>query len=189
MTNQHSATPVQSASAVKSLVLTALMTAITCIIAPFVLPVPFSPVPISLTNLILYISIFILGWKSASASYIIYLLLGAVGLPVFSGFSGGLGKIAGPTGGYLVGFIFLILISGSLLEKFRSHRLLIAAVMILGTIVAYIFGTAWLCFQMNLTLMQGLAAGVLPYIPGDCVKIIIALIIGPVLSQRIKSIQ
>lgn len=189
MTNEHSTTSANSSFTIKSLVLTSLMTAITCIIAPFALPVPFSPVPISLTNLVLYISIFLLGWKSASVSYIIYLLLGTVGLPVFSGFTGGLGKLAGPTGGYLVGFIFLILISGSILEKFQGHRFIIATGMALGTIVSYAFGTGWLCFQMDLTSIQGLAAGVLPYIPGDCIKIIIAVIIGPVLSQRIKSIQ
>ena len=88
----------------------ALFTAITCILAPLSIPIPISPVPITLTNLVLFISLYILSWKEALISYILYLLLGICGLPVFSGFSGGIGKLAGPTGGYLAGFIFLILI-------------------------------------------------------------------------------
>ena len=95
----------------RKLVLIALMTAITCIFAPMAIPIPVSPVPISLTNLVIMISIYVLGFKDATISYIVYLLLGLVGLPVFSGFTGGLGKLAGPTGGYLIGFIFLALIA------------------------------------------------------------------------------
>ena len=96
----------------QSLVLIALMTAVTCILAPLSIPIPLSPVPLTLTNLVLGFSIFLLGWKKATASCIIYLLLGLCGLPVFSGFSGGVGKFAGPTGGYLIGFIFLTVIGG-----------------------------------------------------------------------------
>lgn len=189
MTNENSTISPHSIFSVKSLVLTALVTAITCIIAPFAIPIPFSPVPISLTNLVLYISIFLLGWKSATVSYLVYVLLGAVGLPVFSGFAGGLGKIAGPTGGYLVGFIFLTVISGYIVEKFRGRRILIVTGMVLGTAVTYVFGTAWLCIQMNLSFLQGLTIGTFPYLPGDCIKIMIAVIIGPTLAQRIKAIQ
>lgn len=77
----------------------AVMTAVTCVLAPMAIPLPFSPVPISLTNLVLYFSAYLLGWKRASVSYIVYMLIGMVGVPVFSGFAGGLGKLAGPTGG------------------------------------------------------------------------------------------
>lgn len=189
MTNEKSTTSPHLVPSVKSLVLTSLVTAITCIIAPFAIPIPFSPVPVSLTNLILYISIFLLGWKSATVSYLVYVLLGAVGLPVFSGFAGGIGKIAGPTGGYLVGFVFLTVISGYILEKFRSRRVIIMAGMVLGTAVTYIFGTMWLCIQMELSFVQGLAIGALPYLPGDCIKIIIAVIVGPTLAQRTRAIQ
>ena len=99
---------------------TALMTAITCILAPMALPIPVSPVPISLTNLVIFFMAYILGTKLSVASYVLYLLLGTVGLPVFSGFSGGVGKLLGPTGGYLIGFIFLAAISGFFVEKFPA---------------------------------------------------------------------
>ena len=86
-----------------AITVTALMTAVTCILAP--LSIPIGPVPISLTNLAIYISLYLLGWKRGTISYLIYLLIGLVGIPVFSGFTGGPAKLAGPTGGYIIGFI------------------------------------------------------------------------------------
>ena len=94
----------------------ALMTAVTCILGPLSIPLPFSPVPISFTNLAIYLSLYVLGLNGATISYLVYLLIGMVGVPVFSGFSGGFGKLAGPTGGYLIGFIFLTLIAGLLMK-------------------------------------------------------------------------
>ena len=111
---------------------TALMTAITCILAPMALPIPVSPVPISLTNLVIFFMAYILGTKLSVASYVLYLLLGTVGLPVFSGFSGGVGKLLGPTGGYLIGFIFLAAIVGFFVEKFPTKIYMHVIGMILG---------------------------------------------------------
>lgn len=173
----------------RQLVLIALMTAITCIFAPLSIPIPVSPVPISLTNLVLLISVYILGWEYATFSFLIYLLLGAVGLPVFSGFAGGLGKLAGPTGGYLIGFIFMTIIAGLFVDHFPNNRILIIIGMVLATAVTYAFGTAWLAFQMNQTFIAALSIGVIPYLPGDTVKIIIAVIVGPLLKARLKNIS
>ncbi len=169
------------------LVLTALMTAIICILAPLSIPIPVSPVPITLTNLVLYIGLFILPWRQLFFSYIIYMLLGLCGLPVFSGFSGGIGKLAGPTGGYLIGFLFLILIGGLFLRKPEGLRGTCLALtgLILGSLATYLFGTLWLSFQMNLTFVQGLFAGVIPYLPGDALKIALALLLGPQLRRRL----
>ncbi len=171
------------------LVLIALVTAVTCILAPFSIPLPISPVPISFTNLVLYVSIYLLGWKRSTISYIIYLLLGFAGLPVFSGFTGGIGKLAGPTGGYLIGFLLLTVIAGLFVEHFPQKRLLCALGMILGTIVTYIFGTFWLSAQLHMTFTEGLAVGALPYLPGDIIKIGIALIIGPAIKVRVGNFR
>ena len=173
----------------RRLVLIAMMTAITCILAPLSIPIPVSPVPISLTNLVLLISVYILGWKDASISFIIYLLLGLAGLPVFSGFSGGLGKIAGPTGGYLAGFIFMTVIAGLAVDIFSGRRLPAGIGMALGTAVAYAFGTAWLAIQMDLTFISALSIGVLPYLAGDTLKIILAVIAGPMLQKRLRPLN
>ena len=98
----------------------ALMTAVTCILGP--LSVPIGPVPISLTNLAIYFTVILLGWKKGTVSYVIYLLSGLVGVPVFSSFSAGPAKLFGPTGGYLIGFIFLAMISGWFFLKFSGKK-------------------------------------------------------------------
>ena len=160
-----------------------MMTAITCILAPLSIPIPVSPVPISLTNLVLLISVYILGWKDASIS-LHHLSPSWPGrLPVFSGFSGGLGKIVGPTGGYLAGFIFMTVIAGLAVDIFSGKRLPAVIGMALGTAVAYAFGTAWLAIQMDLTFISALSIGVLPYLAGDTLKIILAVIAGPMLER------
>ena len=104
---------------------------------------------------------------------------------MFSGFSGGLAKLAGPTGGYLVGFIFLALISGFFAEKFSDNVIMTAIGMVLGTAVTYAFGTIWLCAQMHLTFVQGLYAGVIPYLPGDAAKIVVAIIVGSAVKKAV----
>lgn len=169
------------------LVRIALVTAVTCILAPLSIPLPFSPVPLSLTNLVLYISIFILGWKSATISYLVYLLLGTVGLPVFSGFAGGLGKLAGPTGGYLVGMIFLTVISGYIAKRYHRKPVIIFLGMLLGSAVNYLFGTLWLCMQLHLSFLEGLMTGVVPYIAFDIIKMVIALFTGMTIQKRLKN--
>ena len=108
----------------------ALMTAVTCILGP--LSVPIGPVPISLTNLAIYFTVILLGWKKGTVSYVIYLLIGLVGVPVFSSFSAGPAKLFGPTGGYLIGFIFLAMISGWFIEKFPGKRVMYFVGMVLG---------------------------------------------------------
>ena len=85
------------------LAMTAVMAAVICVLGP--LSIPVGPVPISFTNFAIYITLYVLGWKRGTVSYLVYVLIGMVGMPVFSGYSGGLAKLAGPTGGYIVGFI------------------------------------------------------------------------------------
>lgn len=96
MTHDNTNTQTFRKTSTYAMVVTALMAAVTCILAP--LSVPIGPVPISLTNFAIYLSLYLLDWKKGTLSYLIYLLLGLVGLPVFSGFTGGLAKVAGPTG-------------------------------------------------------------------------------------------
>ena len=157
---------------------TALMTAITCILAPMALPIPISPVPISLTNLVIFFMAYILGMKLSVASYVLYLLLGTVGLPVFSGFTGGVGKLLGPTGGYLIGFIFLAAIAGFFVEKFPAK--------IYMHVVGMIIGMAWLAGQLGMSFVAALGVGVIPYLPGDTAKIIIAIIAGPQIRKAVS---
>ncbi|MBU5458897.1 biotin transporter BioY [Anaerostipes sp. MSJ-23] len=170
----------------KDITMIGLMAALTCILGPLSITLPFTPVPISFTNLAIYFTVMVIGMKKGTISYIVYLLLGAAGLPIFSAFTGGVGKLAGPTGGYLVGFIFLALISGWFIDHFHANPLWCVIGMVFGTAVTYAFGTAWLCWQAHLTVAQGLLAGVIPYLPGDAVKIVIAILIGSPVRKAVR---
>lgn len=171
---------------IRQMTLIGLMTALICVVGPLTIPLPFTPVPISLTNMAIYLTAYALGCRFGTISYVTYLLLGTVGLPVFSAFSGGFSKLAGPTGGYLVGFILTAAICGFFIDRSKGRRSMQAAGMILGTLAAYLFGTVWLCAQLNLTPVQGLAAGVFPYLPGDLIKIGLAAAAGNSIRQTVK---
>ena len=163
-------------STVYQLTTCALMAALMCILGPMAIPI--GPVPVTLTNLVIYLAVYLLGLKGAAVSYVVYLLLGAVGLPVFSGFQGGLGKLAGPTGGYLVGFVLMVLICGFALERFHARPVPTMIGMAAGTLVAYLFGTVWFVFQMQCAVWHALTICVLPFIPFDLAKIVIATGLG-----------
>lgn len=170
---------------ISRLTLAGLMTAVLCILGPLSIPLPFSPVPISLTNLAVFFAVYLLKIKGGTVCLLVYLCLGAVGLPVFSSFSGGLGKLAGPTGGYLIGFLFLALIQGFLMKLFPKKNTAAVIGMILGMAVCYLFGTAWLALQLELTFPAALSIGVLPYLAGDGAKIVIAAVAGPKLRTAV----
>jgi biotin transport system substrate-specific component len=160
-----------------------LMTAVICILGP--LSIPVGVIPISFTNFAIYFALYILGAKKATMSFIIYMLIGLVGAPVFSGFSGGPAKLLGPTGGYIIGFLFMALISGFFIDRFIDKWYLCVFGMILGTAVCYTFGTVWLSYQADLSMSAALALGVIPFIPADLVKIIIVAFIGPQIRERL----
>lgn len=162
-----------------------VMTAVICILAPFSIPIPFSPVPISLTMLAIYLSVYALGMWEAGIAYLIYLLLGIVGVPVFSGFTSGPGKLFGPTGGYLIAFLFTALISGFFVDKFEKWYMDIIG-MLLGITVAYVVGSIWLSMQAGMSLSAAFMAGTIPFIPADIAKIILAVIIGPQIRKTLK---
>lgn len=167
----------------RQLTLIGLIAAVTCILGPLSLPIGI--VPISLTNLAIYFAVYALGGKRGTLSYIVYLFIGLVGLPVFSGFSGGFPKLFGPTGGYLIGFIFMAFISGIFIDKFSNKIYMCFLGMVLGTIVTYIFGSAWLAYEAHIGFNKALAVGVLPFIPGDIAKMVLASLIGPQIRKRL----
>ena len=166
-----------------------LMTAVLCILAPFSIPLPLSPVPISLTNFVIFLSLYVLGTRYSLICYIVYLLIGLSGVPVFSNFSGGAAKLLGPTGGYLFGFLFLIPITGSILYKWGNKRVPAAGAMLLGHLVCCLFGTIWLAYQAHMGFGAALFSGVTLFIPGDLIKILAAVLIGPELQRRLQFLR
>ena len=173
----------ESKWSVREMALIAIMAAVICVLGPLSLPI--GPVPISLTNLAVYLAVYILGGKRATISYIVYLLIGMAGVPVFSGFTGGFGKLFGPTGGYLIGFILMALLCGWFIDRMHQRFVWSMLGMIFGTAVCYTFGTVWLAYQANLPMMAALAAGVLPFIPLDLAKMVVAAVAAPQIRHRL----
>ena len=169
---------------INRIVLISLMTAIICVVSPFAIVVPISPVPLSLSTFAIYLTIIILGGKDVVISVALYVMIGFVGLPVFTGFSGGAAKIMGPTGGYIIGYIFLALVSTLVIdEKAKYFKMFLG--LALGTIVLYIFGTLWLAKESNMSFKAALLAGVLPFVVGDIMKIILSILIGVKVRERL----
>lgn len=172
---------------VKFMATSALMTAVMCILGP--LSIPIGPVPVSLTNLAIYLTLYILDWKRGTVAYLMYLLIGLIGVPVFSGFTGGVAKLAGPTGGYLIGFIPMTILIGLFVDRYFKNRVACVAVMEAATWIAYLLGTAWLAIMAKMTFSAALALGVTPFIIEDLAKMVIAAILGPVLRVRLASFR
>lgn len=168
---------------VKELTVIALMAAILCVLGPMSLPI--GPVPISLTNLALYFIIYLVGTRRSAIAYTIYMLIGLVGLPVFSGYTGGPQKLLGPTGGYIIGFLPMIIVMGLIVEKYEKNRILCILAMEAATWIPYLLGTAWLAHTAGMTFGAALGVGVLPFILLDFVKICAAAILAPVIASRL----
>lgn len=182
------ATITKNSLTTKELALIGLMAAVMCVLGPISVPIPISPVMISLGNMAILLAVYVLGTKRGLISYLIYLFLGTVGLPVFTGVAGGLGKVVGPTGGYLIGYFFMIGIAGYFINRFPGKKLIIIPGMFLGTVVCNMIGTIWLSHVLEVSFVTGLASGVLPYLPGDLAKVVIAAWIGPILKKAVRNL-
>ncbi len=167
----------------QQLVLTGLAAAFICIAGPMTLLLPISPVPISLCTLAIYFCGYLLGSKYAVISVLVYLLIGFLGVPVFSGFTSGPGRLLGPTGGYLIGYLLLALICGCSHSRSRKQLLFYC---LLGTFACYTLGTLWLAWQNHLSLFTACMTGMVPFLPGDGIKILIVTLAGPSIYKRLR---
>ncbi len=156
---------------IKDLTLSAVFAGIMCTLAP--VSIPIGLVPLSLASLLVCLSGGILGLKKGTASVLIYIALGAFGLPVFSGFEGGLQKITGVTGGYILGYIPMVVIIGIMTEKLRK-RWAYPLSMTLGMAVCHVLGTAWLALQMGIGAKEAILSGTLSFAISDLIKIAVA---------------
>ena len=173
---------------VQKMAIIALMTAVLCILAPISIPVFISPVPISLGVLAVYLTAYVLSPLDATISVIIFILLGTFGLPVFSGYSGGLSKLVGPTGGYIIGFLFTVYIS-SLFIHMKKGIIYDVIGMITGLALCYILGTIWFSYQQGKGFIASLLLCVVPFLIGDAIKIIVAVILGTQINKRLTHLN
>lgn len=161
---------------IRVLALIGVMTAVTCILGPF--SISIGVVPIAFANLAIFLSVYVLGMKLGTISCVMYLIIGIAGLPVFTSFTGGPGKLLGPTGGYLIGYVFMALICGFFIDRWTSNKMLCLLGMILGQAVCDLLGTVWLAYQAGLTFGAALFTGVVPFIAGDLLKMVLAIVFG-----------
>jgi len=160
--------------------ISALFIALTAVCSWISIPVPGTSVPINMATFAVILAGVTLGARRSSLAMIIFLLLGSIGVPVFHSLTGGVGIVFGPTGGFLIGYIALAFLSGLSAESANaeSRRILpfIPAVLF-GEIALYAFGTAWFIFQSGTPLQAALLACVVPFIPGDILKIILVYLV------------
>lgn len=173
---------------VQKMAIIALMTAVLCILAPISIPVFISPVPVSLGVLAVYLTAYVLSPLDATISVIIFILLGTFGLPVFSGYSGGLSKLVGPTGGYIIGFLFTVYIS-SIFIHMKKGIIFDVIGMITGLALCYILGTIWFSYQQGKGFIASLLLCVVPFLIGDAIKIIVAVILGTQINKRLAHLD
>jgi len=156
------------------MVFTALFTAVLCAVAPF--SIAIGPIPLSFATLAIYLAAGSLGWKYGAMSVVLYVMLGALGVPVFSNFEGGFHKIVGATGGFIIGYIPCALATGLIASVFRNKLWSYALGMVIGTVLLYTCGTAWFMLQSGNSLAVSLGLCVTPFLIGDAMKIIVACI-------------
>ena len=166
-----------------SMTATAVMAAVLSAISPIALFL--GPIPVSLCTLGIFLSAYVLDCRRCVMAVLIYVLLGAAGMPVFGGFTGGAGRLFGPTGGYILGYLLLAWITGWTVER-SSQRWGQVAGMVLGTALLYLLGTVWYCIQAGQELRAAVMMCVLPFLPGDGVKILCACAIGPALRRKLE---
>lgn len=150
------------------------------------IPIKGSPVPITLQTFFVIMSGAVLGKKLGSCSQLGYLALGAVGLPVFQGYAFGISHILGPTGGYLIGFVFASALVGKMLsgDRINTYRTVIAFTA--GILVIYSLGVLWLAVIYRANIFQAISIGALPFMIGDMAKILLASMIYKNVHKRVK---
>ena len=149
-------------------------------------------IPFTLQTLGVFLAVGLLGGKRGTIAVLLYLLIGAVGVPVFAGFKGGIGALAGPTGGYLIGFIGTALMMWFCTARFGVSTKALIFGMIIGLLVCYCFGTMWFMWiynrtQGSISLLGTLSACVFPFILPDLIKMAVSILLinrlRPVINQ------
>lgn len=148
-------------------------------------------VPFTLQTFGVFVTVGVLGGKRGSLSVLVYLLLGVIGVPVFAGFSGGLGVLLGSTGGYIIGFLFSALIMWGMEMLFGKSNVVLVVSMIVGLLVCYLFGTVWFMSVYARTtgpigVMTALGWCVFPHIIPDGIKIVLAMILCKRMAKIIR---
>ncbi len=173
------------------IVLASLMAALIAVGAYLQIPLPLGPIPLVLQNLFVLLAGLLLGGRWGLASVGIYLLVGAIGLPVFVGGTGGLAHFMGPTGGYLFGFAACALVTGCLAGDLTNQTAKDVLAVIIGSLLVYVFGVPWLKLVTAMSWEKAVLVGMVPFLPGDALKaaaaVLLAKAIRPVLKHQLRA--
>lgn len=169
----------------------ALMAAVVAVAAQISIPLPFTPVPFTMGVLAVILSGLMLGPRYGALALAIYVLVGAVGVPVFANFTGGLGHIVGPTGGYIVSYPFAAAIAGlaagPIHGSSRGRGMAFGVLWGLAALaVVYLLGALWLSVQSQLPLGVAVAQGVLPFVAFDLIKVALATAVAVAAAPQIS---
>ncbi|HTX72446.1 MAG TPA: biotin transporter BioY [Rectinemataceae bacterium] len=169
-------------------VLACLFAALIAAGAYIAIPLPGTPVPIVLQNFFILLAALVLEPLWSLVAVLIYLALGAAGLPVFSGGAGGLARFVGPTGGYLGAYPIAVLLAGLVAHRGKRGAVKDAVALVLASILIYALGVSWLKESLNATWTTAIALGLLPFLPGDVLKIVAAVLLGRRLSRLVEDL-
>ncbi len=170
---------------VQALTRMSLCAALLCVSAFISIPLPFTTIPFTAQTIAIVLTGLLLTPKQAAGAVGVYLMMGACGLPVFSGGAGGLGKLFGPTGGFIFGFLLIApLIAWLKGNRNQFWRLAVVSILI-GLPLLYLCGALWMMFSLKISFPAALASGVLPFIPLDLLKCLLAALIAKTLNQTI----
>lgn len=152
------------------------------------IPLPFTPVPLTLQTFFVLLSAGLLGRRLGLTAQLSYVLLGALGLPIFANASGGLSYFASPTAGYLFGFILATLFVSESLKRAKGNLGSLFLIFYVGSMIILLSGSVWLKVTLGISLTKALAIGCLPFIPGDLLKVIAVTFIYPRFKGRAAEI-
>ena len=171
----------------KELCIVGLAASLICVIAPLSIPLPLG-VPMTLQTFIITLAAIILGAKRSSMATLIYVILGAFGLPVFSNFAGGWQSITGPTGGFILSFPMMAYVIGRVSDTYAKRKWNLFIGITIGTIINFICGLCMFCTVTKSSLTVGFVTCVLPFIPLAILKAILAFVIGIQIKRRLNSL-
>ena len=165
----------------RRIVFTALFAALAAACGFISIPVPGTPIPIVLQNMMVVLDGLLLGPLYGAGAVLLFILAGIIGLPVFSGGTAGIARIMGPTGGFIIGYVFSVLAAGLIAGKpvlgKKTSPVRISLASLCGFVVMYVPGVIHFMRTMDRTLSETMALCVLPYLPGDAVKLVLSVLI------------
>ena len=172
-----------SKNSVRDLCNIGIMAAVTAIMAQIAIPMPLG-VPMTMQTFAVTLTGVLLGSKKGGLSVLVYVLLGAIGVPVFAGFTGGFQNLIGPTGGFIITFPIMAYVIGLGVEM-RKKKGMFTLMLVLGTALNYVGGVAMFCIITGSSVMAALSACVIPFIQTAIIKAVLAAVLGLQVRKRL----